>query len=127
MQGLCLHQEFYTLLDKSPYSVFSVLYDGILPDKTQAFTTAFLRQVMEECLYTANGTQHKSAPDHDFVAWSKDHGIRQKVTRVKLPQTNVKAECVIKTLMAMWHTKHTLIRGRIEELPLPVLSIFIIL
>jgi transposase InsO family protein len=88
------------------------LYAGILPDKTQTSAAAFLRQVLEECPYTIecnysdNGTEYKGTPDHAFVALSKAHGIGQKFTRVKRPQTNGKAERVIKTLMEMWHAKY---------------------
>jgi transposase InsO family protein len=33
------------------------------------------------------------------------HGIGQKFTRINRPQTNGKAERVIRTLMDMWHSK----------------------
>lgn len=88
------------------------LYAGILPDKTQTSAAAFLRRVLEECPYTIecnysdNGTEYKGTPGHAFVALSKAHGIGQKFTRVKRPQTSGKAERVIKTLMEMWHAKH---------------------
>ena len=88
------------------------LYAGILPDKTQASAARFLGQVIAECPYTIecnysdNGTEYKGTPGHAFVALSKAHGIGQKFTRVKRPQTNGKAERVIKTLMEMWHEKH---------------------
>ncbi|MDP0589911.1 MAG: DDE-type integrase/transposase/recombinase [Candidatus Endonucleobacter bathymodioli] len=74
------------------------LYAGILPDKTQTVAAAFLIQALEEypytieCNYSDNGTEYKGTPDHDFLALSKAHGIEQKFTRVKLPQTNGKAE-----------------------------------
>ena len=35
----------------------------------------------------------------------KEHGIGQKFTRVNRPQTNGKAERVIRALMEMWHEK----------------------
>jgi len=87
------------------------LYAGIFPDKTQDAAAAFLGQVLEECPYTIecaysdNGTEYKGTPDHAFVALCEAQGIGQKFTRVKRPQTNGKAERVIKTLMQMWHER----------------------
>jgi len=40
------------------------------------------------------------------VALSQAQDIAQKFTRVKRPQTNGKAERVIKTLIEMWHENH---------------------
>jgi transposase InsO family protein len=88
------------------------LYAGIFPDKTQSSAAAFLGQVLEECPYTVecaysdNGTEYKGTSAHAFVALCKAQGIGQKFTRVKRPQTNGKAERVIKTLMEMWHEKN---------------------
>ena len=85
------------------------LYAAILPDKTQNSAATFLEQVIEECPYTIecaysdNGTEYKGTPDHAFVALCKTKGIGQKFTRVRHPQTNGKAERVIKTIMEMWH------------------------
>ena len=36
-----------------------------------------------------------------------ENGIGQKLTRVACPQTNSKAERVIRTLMKMWHEKQS--------------------
>ena len=44
--------------------------------------------------------------DHAFAALCTPQGIGQKFTRVKRPQTNGKAERVIKTLMDMWHERN---------------------
>ena len=85
------------------------LYAAILPDKTQQSAAAFLGQVMEECpstiecAYSDNGTAYKGTPEHAFVARCKANGTGQKFTRVRRPQTNGKAERVIKTLWDMWH------------------------
>ncbi len=85
------------------------LYAAILPDKTQTSAAAFLEQVLEECPYTIecaysdNGTEYKGTPDHAFVARCKANGTGQKFTRVRRPQTNGKAERVLKTLLEMWH------------------------
>jgi transposase InsO family protein len=88
------------------------LYAGIFPDKTQSSAAAFLGQMLEECPYTVecaysdNGTEYKGTSAHAFVALCTEQGIGQKFTRVKRPQTNGKAERVIKTLMEMWHEKN---------------------
>ena len=88
------------------------LYAGILPDKTQNSAAKFLHQVIDECPYTIecaysdNGTEYKGTPDHAFVSTCKANGIGQKFTRVKRPQTNGKAERVIKTVLNMWHEKY---------------------
>jgi transposase InsO family protein len=82
---------------------------AILPDKTQQSAATFLEQVIEECPYTLecaysdNGTEYKGTPDHAFVARCKANGTGQKFTRVRRPQTNGKAERVLKTLLDMWH------------------------
>ena len=51
----------------------------------------------------SNGKEYKGTPQHAFVAACHSHGIGQKFTRVNRPQTNGKAERVIRTLMEMWH------------------------
>ena len=88
------------------------LYVGILPDKTQQSAAEFLQQVLDECPYTVecaysdNGTEYKGTDSHAFVALCHKQGIGQKFTHVKRPQTNGKAERVIRTLLEMWHTQH---------------------
>ena len=88
------------------------LYAGIFPDKTQMSAADFLQQVLEECPYTLecaysdNGTEYKGTSEHAFVALYAAQGIGQKFTRVHRPQTNGKAERVIKTIMDMWHTQN---------------------
>lgn len=87
------------------------LYAAILPDKTQFSAATFLRQVIDECPYTIeytysdNGKEYKGAPGHEFMAVCERSGIGQRFTKVKCPQTNGKAERVIRTLMEMWHEK----------------------
>ena len=87
------------------------LYAAILPDKTQFSAANFLSQVIDECPYTVecaysdNGTEYKGTSNHAFVSFLHDHKIGQKFTKVKRPQTNGKAERVIRTLMEMWHQK----------------------
>lgn len=87
------------------------LYAAILPDKTQFSAANFLSQVIDECPYTVecaysdNGTEYKGTSNNAFVSFLHDHKIGQKFTKVKRPQTNGKAERVIRTLMEMWHQK----------------------
>ncbi len=85
------------------------LYAAILPDKTQNSAATFLVQIIEECPYTIecaysdNGTEYKGTLDHAFVTLCKTNSIGQKFTRARRPQTNGKAERVIKTILKMWH------------------------
>ena len=85
------------------------LYAAILPDKRQHSAATFLQQVIEECPYTVeytysdNGKEYKGTDKHAFVALCNQHGIGQKFTRTNRPQTNGKAERVIRTIMEMWH------------------------
>lgn len=86
------------------------LFTAILPDKTQLSATAFLEQVQEECAYTIecwytdNGKEWDGSPArHTFVQACLEAGIKQRFTKVGRPQTNGKAERVIRTLMEGWH------------------------
>ena len=89
------------------------LYAGIFPDKTQCSSELFLRQVADECPYTIeytysdNGKEFKGASEHAFVKACSELGIGQKFTRINRPQTNGKAERVIRTIMEMWHQQET--------------------
>lgn len=89
------------------------LYAGIFPDKTQFSSKAFLEQVLDECPYTIeqvysdNGLEYKGNKDHALSKLCAQHRISQRFTKVKTPQTNGKAERVIRTLMEMWHEKTT--------------------
>ena len=56
-----------------------------------------------DCVYSDNGTEYKGTDSHLFVSTLKALHINQKFTRVARPQTNGKAERVIRTLMQMWH------------------------
>ncbi len=89
------------------------LFAAILPDKTQSSSARFLEQVIDECAYsielyyTDNGKEYKGDPrKHAFMEKCLEHGIAQGFTRVKRPQTNGKAERMIRTIME-WHTSHT--------------------
>lgn len=89
------------------------LYAAILPDKTAFSAAQFLaEQVIEPCpyqidvVYSDNGTEYKGTKDHEFVKVCYANNINQKFTKVGKPQTNGKAEKVIRTLMELWHDKH---------------------
>jgi transposase InsO family protein len=88
------------------------LYVAILSDKTQYSSERFLTQVLDECPYTIetaysdNGLEYKGIPEHHaFAKLCKLHKIEQRFTQVRRPQTNGKAERVIRTIMEMWYHK----------------------
>jgi len=88
------------------------LYATILSDKTQYSSEKFLKQVLVECpytieqYYTDNGLEYRGNPEHHaFVKLCRENKIEQRFTKVKCPQTNGKAERVIRTIMDMWHRK----------------------
>jgi transposase InsO family protein len=87
------------------------LYAAIYPDKTSHSAAHFLATVLEQCPYTIeriltdNGTEYKGSLEYG-------HGLKQLTSSLKLkhsftkpyhPQTNGKAERVIRTLMEGWH------------------------
>ncbi len=101
------------------------LYAAILPDKTQVSAAAFLTQTVLaqcpyqiECVYSDNGTEYKGTANHAFVGACKQRGIAQKFTRVARPQTNGKAERVIRTLMEMWHSQQVFKDGQHRQVEL---------
>ncbi len=81
------------------------LFADILPDKSMDSSGLFLELALEvvpydlECAYSDNGTEFKGTENHDFVWVCSQNGIEQKFTRVRRPQTNGKAERVIRTIM----------------------------
>lgn len=88
------------------------LYAAIMPDKTAFSASKFLTEhVLAPCpylievIYSDNGTEYKGTKDHEFGKACYQHNINQKFTQVGKPQTNGKAERVIRTLMQMWHDK----------------------
>ncbi|MDO5686219.1 MAG: DDE-type integrase/transposase/recombinase [Neisseria sp.] len=88
------------------------LYAAILPDKTADSAAKFLQEevinpcpYLIECVYSDNGTEYKGTAHHAFAAACSQNDINQKFTRVARPQTNGKAERVIRTLVEMWHDK----------------------
>jgi len=93
------------------------LFADIFPDKTSYSAAIFLEETREalpfaiECVYSDNGSEYKGKAGHAFVDACTKYGYDQKFTRVRRPQTNGKAERVIRTLMEEWHcgtrTNHT--------------------
>ncbi|MDP0588053.1 MAG: hypothetical protein QS748_02140 [Candidatus Endonucleobacter bathymodioli] len=94
------------------YLIFSYLARFVQRSHNQALAAAFSRQVLEEwpytieCSYSDNGTGYMGKQDHDFAVLSKAHGIGQRFMGVKRPQTNGKAELVLKTLIEEAYSKH---------------------
>lgn len=70
--------------------------------------------------YSDNGKEYKGADDHALVKACKQHDIGQKFTRINRPQTNGKAEQVIRTLMDMGTTQLAL-----ETTPIAVYSLLV--
>lgn len=84
----------------------------ILPDKSQESAAVF-GEVAQERLpfdlkdwYTDRGTEWRGTADHTFATWCRENGITQHFTKPRTPQTNGKAERVIRTLMEEWHRKN---------------------
>ena len=110
------------LKGESPYNRYQYLFVGIddfsrelycaiMPDKTQHSAKKFLEQVLDECpytieqIYTDNGLEYKGNKQHAFGKLCQKNNIEQRFTKVRCPQTNGKAERVIRTLMDMWHNR----------------------
>ena len=94
-----------------------------MPDKTASSAAKFLLEdVIEPCpylieyVYSDNGTEYKGTPHHPFGFACFQNGINQKFTQPAHPQTNGKAERVIRTLMEMWHDKTRLILTQSKSL-----------
>ncbi len=85
------------------------LIADIFPDKGQYSSAIHLQEVIEKAPYTIentysdNGSAYKGRKDHAFVAKCIENNIGQSYTRPRRPQTNGKAERVIRTLMQEWH------------------------
>lgn len=84
----------------------------IMPDKSQESSEVFGSITTERLpftirdWYTDRGTEWKGTKEHAFVAWCREGNITQHFTKPRTPQTNGKAERVIRTLMTEWHRKH---------------------
>ena len=88
-----------------------IAYAEILDDETGATCSAFLGRALAwfaqqgvkvRALLTDNGTGYRS---HRFREACQHQSLRHQRTRPYTPQTNGKAERVIRTLMEMWHGK----------------------
>lgn len=94
---------FVAIDDHSRY-----LIAELLPRKSKESAAIFLKIILQkfplpvECIYSDNGGEFKGSPTHDFVKGCKKNEIIQKFTRVAHPQTNGKAERVIRTLVEKW-------------------------
>jgi transposase InsO family protein len=98
------------------------LYAGIYPDKSSDSSTAFLKAVIRECPYTIeriltdNGTEYKGwVKYHQFMQACFATGIRQIFTKPAHPQTNGKAERVIRTLMEQWYANEYFAGHRVRK------------
>ncbi len=81
------------------------LIADILPRKNQEHAMYFLKRAIQiipfaiDCIYSDNGTEFKGTEYHDFVMICKNHGIDRKFTHPGRPQTNGKAERVIRIIL----------------------------
>lgn len=81
------------------------LVADILPDKTSYASAIFLEETIYalpfpiEVAYSDNGSEYRGRPDHPFRMGLARHHIAQQHTKPRHPQTNGKAERVIKTIM----------------------------
>lgn len=88
------------------------LVADILPDKSQGSSAVFGEVALERFpfvvkdWYTDRGTEWKGTDDHEFVRFLAENDITQHFTKPRTPQTNGKAERVIRTLMDEWHRRH---------------------
>jgi len=93
----------YLFVDIDDYSRH--LFADIMPNKSMDSSGLFLELSLDvvpydlECAYSDNGTEFKGTENHDFVWVCNQNGIEQRFTRVRRPQTNGKAERVIRTIM----------------------------
>src|SRR3989344_7555635 len=88
------------------------LFADILPDQTSYSAAIVLDEAIEmlpfsiECIYSDNGKEFKGA----FKHLCAHHSIPQQFTRPDRPQTNGKAERVIKTIKGLLRKHHFISR-----------------
>lgn len=81
------------------------LFADIVPRKNMDNAAVFLETALKivpfpmECMYSDNGSEFKGSKDHSFSAVCQRKNIEQRFTRPNRPQTNGKAERVIRTIM----------------------------
>ena len=103
-----LRERMYVALDDFSRNLVA----DILPSKSQESSVVFGTVVTERLpfdikdWYTDRGTEWKGTSDHEFVRWCRENNISQHFTKPRTPQTNGKAERVIRTLMEEWHRKN---------------------
>lgn len=87
------------------------LIADIFPDKSQYSSSIHLQEAIDnspfaiETVYSDNGSAYRGRKEHAFVAKCIKNNIGQGFTRTRRPQTNGKAERIIRTLMEEWHCK----------------------
>ena len=100
-------------------------YAEILPRESPADCTAFLRRatawyldhgITIERVLTDNGNGYRS---HAWTATCTDLGIAPRYTRPRRPQTNGKAEALVKTLLREWAYRFPYPSSRHRALALP--------
>ncbi|MEA1877464.1 MAG: IS481 family transposase [Bacteroidota bacterium] len=85
------------------------VFADIMPDKTSYSAAIHLEETLLimpfqiEKVYSDNGSEYKGREKHAFVALCQKQGLKQGFTKPRHPQTNGKAERMIKTLMTEWH------------------------
>lgn len=88
------------------------LYAAILPDKTDESAVSFLEEVFEvspypiKAIMTDNGKEYRGKIErgHVFETLLDLQNIKHIYAKVRTPQTNGKAERIVRTIMA-WHRK----------------------
>jgi transposase InsO family protein len=91
----------YVAIDDCSRQLFAEIYRG----KNQIISAQFLEKIISlvpykiEGVLSDNGTEFKGGDEHEFGLICYRNGIEQKYTRTKRPQTNGKAERVIRTIM----------------------------
>lgn len=100
----CSSETLYVAIDDhSRY-----LIAQILPRKNKICAGIFLETIIKkfpvpiECIYSDNGVEFKGNKRHQFVKGCRKNKITQRFTRPQRPQTNGKAERVIRTLVEKW-------------------------
>lgn len=85
------------------------VFADIFPDKTSYSSAIHLEETVLvmpfqiDKAYSDNGSEYRGTPAHAFVKTCKAHNIKQGFTKPRHPQTNGKAERMIRTLMTEWY------------------------
>ena len=102
---ICKREHLHVAIDD--YARY--LIADIFPDKGHFSGAIHLQEVIKtapfvtECAYSDNGSTYKGRKDHAFVEKCIKNKIDQGFTKVARPQTNGKAERMIRTLIEEWH------------------------